>query len=196
MRFAAILCCALPLCAQQSRTITYWIEPCTRAQTGCQSDDPQLAEWALEAWQKASGGRLQLTRSNRLEEARLRIYWVSGEQGRYGEAVPIRVNGQPGAEVHVRPDVRQLGPEIAAASRDDPLYRHSIVYLTCLHESGHALGLPHTAAFDDIMYSFAYGGDIREYFARYRRKLVTREDIRKHSGISPADQKRLQQLMP
>ena len=41
------------------------------------------------------------------------------------------------------------------------------------------------------MYSFQYGGDIDEYFGRYRRKLTVREDIRKYSGISPADRARL-----
>ena len=109
----------------------------------------------------------------------------------YGEARPIVVDRKPGAAVYVRPDLSQLGPEIDATGRRDPLFRHAIVYLTCLHESGHAIGLPHTAAYDDIMYNFGYGGDIVEYFARYRRKLTTREDIRKHSGISPSDQRRL-----
>ena len=61
------------------------------------------------------------------------------------------------------------------------------MYLTCLHESGHALGLEHTRSFADIMYSFQYGGDIPEYFGRYRRKLQTREDIRKNPGLSAAD---------
>ena len=101
------------------------------------------------------------------------------------------VDGQPGAAVYVRPDLAALGPEIQEAGRKDPLFRHAIVYLTCLHESGHAIGLSHTAAYDDIMYSFAYGGDTIEYFARYRRKLTSREEIRKHSGISAADEKRL-----
>jgi hypothetical protein len=41
------------------------------------------------------------------------------------------------------------------------------------------------------MYSFQYGGDIAEYFGRYRRKLAARADIRKHSGMSPEDAKRL-----
>ena len=62
-----------------------------------------------------------------------------------------------------------------------------VVYLTCLHESGHALGLRHTAAFADIMYSFQYGGDIPAYFQRYRQLLKIRADIKEHSGISDAD---------
>ena len=62
--------------------------------------------------------------------------------------------------IYVLPDTRMLGRDIEAATRADHLLRDSIVYLTCLHESGHALGLPHTAAFADIMYTFRYGGDI------------------------------------
>ena len=43
------------------------------------------------------------------------------------------------------------------------------------------------------MYSFQYGGDIEEYFGRYRRKLAVREDIRKNAGMSPADRAALQE---
>ena len=56
-----------------------------------------------------------------------------------------------------------------------------------VHESGHALGLPHTRNFADIMFSFGYGGDVLDYFQRYRRLLKTWDDIPKHSGISDAD---------
>lgn len=101
----------------------------------------------------------------------------------YGEARPILVEGKRGAEVYVRPAPLRLN--------EDKLLRDAVVYLTCLHETGHALGLPHTAAFDDIMYSFQYGGDIPEYFARYRRKLAARDDIGKNSGLSEADRKQL-----
>jgi hypothetical protein len=105
----------------------------------------------------------------------------------YGETRAIQVDGKRGAEVFVLP--APLG------ANDDRLLRDAIVYLTCLHESGHALGLPHTAAFDDIMYSFQYGGDIGEYFGRYRRLLSVREDIRKHAGMSDADRKRLLEIL-
>ena len=37
------------------------------------------------------------------------------------------------------------------------------------------------------MYSFAFGGDIVEYCLRYRRLLNSRDDIRKHSGLSAND---------
>jgi hypothetical protein len=159
------------------------VEPCTKPESGCLTGDPQLADWALAAWQSASGGALEFTRLKDPQHARIRIFWASAEQGLYGEARRVEVDGKAGAEVYVRPAPLEVN--------EDPLLRDAVVYLTCLHESGHALGLPHTAAFDDIMYTFQYGGDIPEYFARYRRKLKIRDDIRKNAGLSEADRKRI-----
>jgi predicted Zn-dependent protease len=104
------------------------------------------------------------------------------------------VGGRRGAEVFVRPDTDALGPAISQAAREDPLLRDTIVYLTCLHELGHALGLPHTAEFEDVMYFFGYGGDIPEFFTRYRALLEVREDIELYAGLSPADVDQLQSL--
>lgn len=168
--------------------VPYWIEP--RA-----GGDVELAEWALQAWEKASDGELHLVRSAKREAALLRVLWVTGPNGLYGEARPILVNGQKGAELFVRPEIDGLGPDIEAAAHKDRLLRDAIVYLTCLHESGHGLGLLHTAAFDDIMYSFGYGGDIGEYFGRYRRKLTSRADIKANSAISESDKKRFKQML-
>ena len=180
--------------AAQPESYLYWIQPCAgeiAEQSGCEASDPELAAWAVEAWQRAGEGRFTVSRTAEENKARIRIYWVAGPAGMYGEARPILVEGRPGAEVYVRPNLSQLGREIDLAGRKDRLFRHAIVYLTCLHETGHALGLSHTAAFEDIMYYFGYGGDIVEYFARYRRKLASRADIRKTPGISPSDQARL-----
>jgi Matrixin len=165
---------------------TWWIQPCTQemaAASACEGTDEQLAEWALAAWQAASDGKLRFTRVTSEESARLRFYWATGAAGRYGETRPLRVDGQIGAAIYVRPDLTQFGPLIAVAGNQDHLFRHTVVYMTILHESGHALGHPHTSNFDSIMYSFGYGGDILEYFARYRRKLSKREDIPTRSGI-------------
>lgn len=163
-----------------SQTIPYWVQPCVHADTGCQPADTELGDWAMQAWAAASSGRLELKKVAEPQQAQFRLYWASAQQGLYGETRPIEVNGKRGAEIFVLPP----------HPLDDSLLRDTIVYLTCLHETGHALGLPHTAAFEDIMYSFQYGGDIAEYFGRYRRKLKTRDDIRKYSGMSDADRKR------
>ena len=143
----------------------------------------------MEAWQAASGGGLTLTRTADSAHAHIRFYWAGGHEGLYGETRPIVVDGVRGAEVYVL-------PAVVPAGERDQLLRDAIVYLTCLHESGHALGLEHTAEFADIMYSFQYGGNIEEYFGRYRRPLASRADIRKHSGMSAADRQRLRVAFP
>jgi hypothetical protein len=165
----------------------YWIEPCaTAAPSGCRGGDPELAQWAIEAWQAASSGGLTASRTSEIEKAQIRVHWASGAGGMYGETRPILVGGLRGAEVYVLPP-RNSG-EI------ETLLRDAVVYLTCLHETGHALGLEHTSNFADIMYNFQYGGDIEEYFGRYRRQLSSRADIAKHSGMSAQDRKRLLQI--
>lgn len=170
-----------------SAKYTYWVEPCTDPASMCQPDDPQLAAWAFEAWQKASDGELEFTRVKDRDHARIRLYWASAEKGMYGETRPVAFEGHLGAEVYVRPSPLPVN--------GDRLLRDTIVYLTCLHESGHALGLAHTAVFEDIMYSFQYGGDFNEYFGRYRRKLASRGDIAKNSGMSAADRARLIEIL-
>jgi hypothetical protein len=184
MKFLAVLlfCAAL-----HGATMRYWVEPCTDPETGCKIDDPELAAWAMEAWQTSSGGALHLVKTANREQAHIRVHWVTGSGGLFGETHTIVVDGERGAEVYVLPTVVPAGEK-------DGLLRDAIVYLTCLHETGHALGLEHTANFSDIMYSFQYGGDIPEYFARYRRLLKSRADIPKHSGMSDADRKRLVEL--
>jgi hypothetical protein len=172
---------------------SHWIGPC--AAPSCQPYDADLARWSLAAWAAAADGRLRFRPENNSERARLRFFWIAGRSGLYGEARPILVDGRPGAEIHVRPDLSELGKEIAAEGARDPLFRDAIVYLTCLHESGHALGLRHTADFGDIMYSFQFGGDILEYFRRYRRALRRREDIRRQSGISANDRQQLRAVL-
>jgi hypothetical protein len=160
---------------------TYWISPCTNPATRCVEGDPELARWALEAWERASDGKLHFVETDRAS-AMFRMVWSLPARGVYGETVPIEVNGVRGAQMNLR---------VEDGFTKDRLLHDTIVYLTCVHEAGHALGLGHTSNFDEIMYSFQYGGDIVEYFGRYRRKLTTREDIRKSSGISAADRTRL-----
>ncbi len=171
--------------------LKFWIEPCTRPETKCMAYDPQMAEWALRDWERSAGGQLKLEKTNVRIQANIRIHWAAQNEGLYGEARPFEEDGIRGAEVYVLPDLSAMGRDISAATRVDGLLRDAIVYLTCLHETGHALGLAHTTAFADIMYTFQAGGDIPEYFGRFRRKLSTRADIAKTSAISPQDHARL-----
>jgi hypothetical protein len=180
---------------------------------GGRPGDRQLAAWALAAWSQAAGGGLQFRFTDE-QRARVRLYWVTEEDGLYGEMRPIIVTdpaaeqaagrangesaakGQRGAAVFVRPEIAGLGEEMEQRAARDPLFRDTIVYLTCLHELGHAMGLEHTAGFADIMYFFGYGGDIGRYFGRYRERLTLRDDIAKNSGLSPADISRIRALYP
>ena len=175
--------------------LRYWIEPCTRPETKCLEHDPQMAEWALEDWQRSAGGQLKLQKTNVRIQANIRIHWASQNEGLYGEARPFIEDGMRGYDVYVLADLSAMGREISSAARVDGLLRDTIVYLTCLHETGHALGLAHTTDFPDIMYTFQAGGDIPEYFGRFRRRLKSWSDIARTSAISPQDHDRLMTVL-
>jgi matrixin len=130
----------------------------------------QLVERAMQTWGTASDGAFALRRTFVERDAGIRVYF-NGAGGNYGETRP-HVNRATGvideAEVAIAAD---------APIQVDPLTRDIIVYLTALHELGHALGLEHTANFDDIMYLFRQPDDGPRYFGNYRKRLRSADDI-------------------
>lgn len=168
------------------QTVPYFITD-GKGIAGYDAGDRELAVFAVEAWGRESGARLKFTPAKSQDEALLRVRWVAAGEGRFGEMQRITVENKQGAEVFISPGVSSMGEPYASRAARDPLFRDTIVYLTCVHEIGHALGLQHTANFEDIMYYFGYGGDLAGYFLRYRNKLQSRMDIPKYSGLSQND---------
>jgi Matrixin len=166
--------------------ISFYIED-GKGVSGYKDSDQELARTALDAWSRESGGKLKFTESKDRAGAIIRVRWISPTEGLYGETQRVDVNGKPGAIVNVMPQVAAQGEPLASRAAQDVLLRDTIVYLTCVHEIGHAVGLAHTSKFLDIMYYFGYGGDILGYFMRYRNQLQSRADIVKHSGLSMGD---------
>jgi hypothetical protein len=142
--------------------IRLWIDPDATPPNG-----EALVEKAMKTWTTAADGRFTLVKAWE-STAPVRLHFMAADY-RYGVTAP-RVNRDTGllvkAEVYV-----------AADAGRDPLERQIIVYLTALHELGHALGMEHTNDITSIMYLFRQPDDGNRFFGAYRRRLKSTDDI-------------------
>jgi hypothetical protein len=166
-------------------SVAVWIDPADAPERGV-----SLVARAVETWARAAGERLHLRQAGRPDEAvaagvRVR-FMKSGSL--YGETVP-RIDPRSG--IITRAEVL-----VAADGRGDLLTTQIVVYLTALHELGHALGLVHSDRFEDIMYRFQAPDDGARYFGRYRGMVRREADIGapQACGLSDDDVRALRTL--
>lgn len=161
--------------------IRVWIDP-----KGAPPGALDMVGRAVKTWARAAQGLFALTLTSAERGAAVRVRFIE-DPSLYGETAPHadRTGRIVSAEVNITGTVA-----------GDPLDERIVLYLTALHELGHAWGLEHTDRFDDIMYGFRLPGDGERYFAAFRRRVTTVADIgfTQATGLSLHDLAALRKL--
>jgi hypothetical protein len=171
---------------REHSVVPVWIDASLAPEGGA-----MLVERAMKTWTDAARGRLTFARVPSRPDAAIRVLFLPSDTN-YGETAP-RVD--PVSRLIVAADVA-INAHVGEGSREGSIDTRIILYLTALHELGHAIGLPHTDDFRDIMYSFRRPGDGARYFGAYRQRLHSADDIGSAAatGLSAADVTALRSL--
>ena len=162
--------------------IKVWIDP-----AGAPKGGDELVERAMKTWTAAADGRFSLARSATKDTAGIRVHFFTRDW-RYG-----MTQARPDPQSGLITDAEVV---IASDADGDVIDRQIVVYLTALHEIGHALGLSHSPQIADIMYLFREPGDGERFFGTYRRRLRSADDIgsTRALGLSADDVRALRAL--
>ena len=163
--------------------VSFWIQ-----KENARERHRELVRCALAVWGDAIGGALRFEESELPPARGIRVVFTP-ELVHFGFTKP-EVDGQG--------RIRRADVIVATDPVGDALQKELIVYLTALHELGHALGLGHSDRIGEIMYRFRHPMDPDRVFLAYRRKLRSAEDIGgpEATGLSEADRRAIRALYP
>lgn len=187
---ALLACIAAPAIAHAASatrwatgaTIPVWIES-----VHVPPEQQDMVRRAFRVWSDAADGAFRFAETPEFPATGIRVRFVRSDQS-FGETMPY-IDDRTGRIV--RADV-----VVTTERPGDQLHKLMVLYLTTLHEVGHALGLPHTADFGTIMYQFRRPTDPDRYFLAYRKRIESTSDIgaEKATGLGLADVEALRQL--